>query len=269
MGDIERHFEPGQIEAISHILGDTVIGLKGTEIEYMLNSIGIKDVSPEITKWKRLYNAFITAHNEIGHDNFIIRFILRALEPSRFLGQSDRYNSIISDLNKVLSFQGLCFMEDGRIHSTKVSHTLSEAEQRATDLKNICRDRGFHSELIKYCESELLENNYFHAVFEAVKGISSFIRARTNLTADGTDLFDVVFGIQNPILLINTLQNDSEKSEQKGFCNLLKGLFGTFRNPLAHSAKIEWPMDKQDALDLFAIASYCYRRIEKANVNHP
>jgi uncharacterized protein (TIGR02391 family) len=264
MGDIERHFEPGQIEAISHILGDTDSGLTGQEIGYMLDSIGIKDISPEMTKWKRLFNAFVAAHKVIGHDNFILRFIIRSLEPSRFTDQSIRYNSIISRLNKILSFQGLCFLEDGKIHSTKVSHTLSEAEQRATDLKNICIDRGFHPELIRYCESELLVNNYFHAVLEAVKGISSSIRARTNLTTDGAELFEAVFSIQNPLLLISTLQTESEKSEQKGFCNLLKGLFGTFRNPTAHTAKIEWPMDKQDALDLFAIASYCYRRIEKS-----
>jgi uncharacterized protein (TIGR02391 family) len=266
MSDIERHFSEGQIEKICKIIGDTDVGLTGSQIGHLLLSINIKDISPDTTKWKRLFDAFAQAHNEKNNDNFILRFISKALEPSRFIGESTRYNHLISELNTVLSFVGLSFNEDGRFHTVKQSITLSEAEQRATDLRKICIERGFHPELLRYCESELLTNNYFHAVFEAVKGISSLIRAKTNLFSDGNELYDTAFGIQNPLLLINSLQTESEKSEQKGVCNLPKGLFGAFRNPTAHAAKIEWPMDKQDALDLFAIASYCYRRIEKSTL---
>ena len=59
-------------------------------------------------------------------------------------------------------------------------------------------------------------------------------------------------------------QKKSEKSEQSGFGNLLKGVYGTFRNPTTHEAKIEWPMAEEDALDLFSLASYAHRRIDKA-----
>jgi hypothetical protein len=37
-----------------------------------------------------------------------------------------------------------------------------------------------------------------------------------------------------------------------------------FRNPTAHAAKIEWNMPEDDAIDLFTLASYVIRRIEKA-----
>lgn len=45
---------------------------------------------------------------------------------------------------------------------------------------------------------------------------------------------------------MNFTTNETELSEQKGFVNLSKGLFGTFRNPTAHAAKIEWKMTEQD-----------------------
>jgi uncharacterized protein (TIGR02391 family) len=44
----------------------------------------------------------------------------------------------------------------------------------------------------------------------------------------------------------------------------LKGLFGTFRNPTAHSLKATWPLSEQDALDLFSLCSYVHRRLDRA-----
>jgi hypothetical protein len=48
-----------------------------------------------------------------------------------------------------------------------------------------------------------------------------------------------------------TLTTESEKSGQRGFANLLTGLFGAVRNPLAHAPRTLWPMSEQDALDIF------------------
>lgn len=42
---------------------------------------------------------------------------------------------------------------------------------------------------------------------------------------------------------------------QKGFANLLIGLFGAVRNPLAHAPKTNWPMSEQDALDILTLVS--------------
>ena len=84
----ERHLTQGQIEKIAHILGDTQSGLTGTEIGFMLSSCDIQDVNPELSKWKRLYNAFVKRHNKTGTDNFILKFISKALEPARFVGKS-------------------------------------------------------------------------------------------------------------------------------------------------------------------------------------
>ena len=67
-----------------------------------------------------------------------------------------------------------------------------------------------------------------------------------------------------PFLAFNSLRTDSEQSEQKGLLNLLKGMFGTFRNPTAHAPKISWNMTEQDALDLLTMASFLHRRLDGA-----
>lgn len=108
------------------------------------------------------------------------------------------------------------------------------------------------------------QKNYFHAVLEAVKGVAERVRQMSGLQSDGAELVNDAFGMKAPILAINQLVTDSEKSEQKGFSQLLIGLFGTVRNPLAHAPKIAWPMPEDDALDILTLVSFVHRKLDGA-----
>ncbi len=68
------------------------------------------------------------------------------------------------------------------------------------------------------------------------------------------------------MLAINPLKTDSERSEQKGFVNLLRGTFGMFRNTTAHEARINWPIAKDDAEDLLSLLSLIHRRLDKTHM---
>ena len=94
--------------------------------------------------------------------------------------------------------------------------------------------------------------------------VAEKLRQRTGLTTDGPALIDAAFGGETLKLALNSLQIESEKSEQRGFVNLLKGLFGTFRNVTAHAPRVTWPIREQDALDLLTFVSYAHRRIDAA-----
>lgn len=212
-----------------------------------------------------MYDALVHRQNETQAGNCVLAFIAESLAPSRFVGNSDFYRTLLERLNTVLLFHGLEFQEDGKFHNVKIASTLSDAEIRASKLKEIIANRKLHSHLLKFCRAELLQNNYFHAVLEATMSIASMIREKTSFTSDGAALIDEAFSGDNPVLKINSFQTESEKSEQKGFVNLAKGLFGIFWNPTAHSAKIEWSMSEEDAIDLFTLASYVLRRIEKSS----
>ncbi|WP_348630827.1 TIGR02391 family protein [Mesorhizobium sp. M4B.F.Ca.ET.203.01.1.1] len=58
----------------------------------------------------------------------------------------------------------------------------------------------------------------------------------------------------------------ARQDEQKGFGNLLKGTFGMFRNPMAHEARINWAMSKEDAEDLLSLVSLIHRRLDAASM---
>jgi uncharacterized protein (TIGR02391 family) len=53
---------------------------------------------------------------------------------------------------------------------------------------------------LKYCRVELMQDNYFHSVFEAVKGLAQRIRDLSGVQLDGAALVDRVpvkeFGAQ-------------------------------------------------------------------------
>ncbi|MBI5870977.1 MAG: TIGR02391 family protein [Actinobacteria bacterium] len=253
----------GQLEALCKTLADTFSGLTGSEIGHILNQIRVADISPIMTKWKRLYNALVERQNRDQSGDRVFAFIARAMEPARYAGQIDFFEQRVQEINVTLSYLGYEFHEDGKFHRCKQAKTLSEAEERANRMRSLLIKRNIHPDVIKFCRAELMKNNCFHAVLEACKSVTAKIRDRTGLTSDGAQLIQEAFGGNSPLLRVNSFSSESEKGEQRGFMNLAIGLFGTFRNPTAHEARIRWPLNEEDALDLFALASYVHRRIER------
>ena len=100
-----------------------------------------------------------------------------------------------------------------------------------------------------------------------MKSIAAKIRQLSGLASDGAELVNQAFSLGKdcqPLLAINLLATETDKGEQRGFVNLLVGLFGTIRNPGAHNPKIEWPMPEQDALDILTTVSLIHRKLDGA-----
>lgn len=256
-------FPQAILEGVCRILGDTEQGLTGTQIGFYLAQERIEDVDSVNTKWKRLYNAFAGFQKTNQCSNNILNFIIHVLCPSRYVNNQDRFDFLRNGTNQQLAFIGYKINEDGKLQKIDKASTISDVQIKANNLKQEIEKRSGHPILINYCKAELLTNNYFHAVFEANKGLFERIRKQSGLSSDGNTLIEETFS-QNPILIINNYSTQSEKDEHKGFCNILKGLCGMFRNPEAHEPKISWNISEQDALEILGIISYCHRRLDKA-----
>ena len=257
-------FDVAAIEAISRALGDTDNGLSGNEIGSLLRQARMEDITPSNTKWKRLHNAFVVSQTKNNKRTHILAFIRFSLKPQRYINNPQRFDTLRDALNKALSFSGLEVDEGGNLNSSEKVATLSEANERAKKLRAGLDSRNTHPEVLKYCKSELLDKNYFHAVLEAVKSIFARTRILTGLDDDGAALIDAVFSGDAPVLIINNHNTQTEKKEQTGFSNLLKGIYGMFRTPLAHEAKISWTIELQDAEDLMSMVSMIHRRLDRA-----
>ncbi len=84
--------------------------------------------------------------------------------------------------------------DDGKIRRSTKAENLSEAMRRASQLHDALSSRSVHEDVLRFCRAELLDENYFHAVFEAMKSIAAKIRDLSGLQLDGADLVRQAFG---------------------------------------------------------------------------
>lgn len=251
-------FPEGQVEALAKVLGECG---SGTDITRVLRDRNLVDGSGESTKWRRLYYIFLESQRAHGCANRVVDFIQAFLKPARFVGRSEEFEGRRQELNTILGFSGLEYGKDGQFRQVEAVRTLDEAEARARTIQAKFRGRRIHAEALKYCRAELLQDNYFHAVFEATKGLAQRIREMSATNGDGAALVDQVFSIDRPLLAFNALQSETERSEHKGFAALLKGCFAAVRNPLAHEPKILW-QGEDDAADYLSLISLLHRKLD-------
>ncbi|NOY92020.1 MAG: TIGR02391 family protein [Deltaproteobacteria bacterium] len=260
-------FEPERLEAMARVLADTSDGLTGSEIGRALAQSKIPDVDSTNTKWKRLYNAFAEFQNEHQIGNHVVVFIKRAMDPARYTSDPRSFASRRDALNPILALCGMTLGEDGKVRNASKATTLDEALERANRFQTQLRQRDVHADVFRYCSAEILAQNYFHAVFEAMKSVTAKIRDLAGADTDGQRLVDDAFSFGKdgtPTVAINGLATATQRGEQKGFTSLLKGLYGTIRNPLAHDPKIDWDMSEQDALEIMGMISLVHRKLDGA-----
>jgi hypothetical protein len=147
----------------------------------LLETCSITDVDSTITKRHRLYNAFAQDQNQRKNRRHILGFIRRAMKPERFARFPERFEPMRAHLNKALAFTGLAVDATGTIAVVEQARTLSAAQRRAQELRADLTTRGVHPDVLRFCREELLADNYFHAVLEAVKSVADKLRSRTGL----------------------------------------------------------------------------------------
>lgn len=252
------------LESICRTIADTYDGLTGTEIGSLLLQCKINDVDPSATKWRRLFSAFTVWQNKHQCSNNILTFIQSALEPVRYIGKEEIFHARRNEVNKRLSFIGIELNERGKFNLVLKATTIAEAQQRASHFKYKLEVRNVHVAIFEYCKPELLNENYFHSIFEAVKSVAERLRNMTGLYADGIALVDTAFSTTNPLIRINLLKTDTDRSEHLGLMNLIKSLFGLIRNPTAHKPKIMFTIEEDEALDLMVMVSFVHKKLDKA-----
>jgi uncharacterized protein (TIGR02391 family) len=269
---LHSQWQSGVVEAVCEVLASTDWpGLTNTDIDRLLRMLGIADISPGANKRSRLWSALMTRQQADQASNCIIRFITEAMAPARYLNDHARFEALRAALTEALSLVGLKVTDRGQVaRAAATANTLDEVAKLAGRLRNELGRRGVHLEVVKYCEEELLRKSMFHAVFEATKGLSERLRRLSGSTLDGSELVDYCFGAKagTPVIRINAFRTESETSEHRGFANLLKGVFGTFRNPPAHTprATAGWSISEPDTLDLFSTLSLLHRRLDNAAI---
>lgn len=270
---IHPPWSSGVVEAVCNVLAATDRpGLTGSDIHLLLLGQGIEPFEDLGWSKRRALHIQLMAQQDADRSaNCVIRFITDAMDPARYVQDRARFDALRASLCEVLSLVGLKVNDAGKVARAPAATTLDDVAKLAGRLQTELGRRGVHPQVIRYCEEEILRQSIFHAVFEATKGVAERLRTMSSSTADGAALIDYCFSAKtgSPVIRINGLRTETEKSEQRGFANLLKGVFGTFRNPPAHAARAAggWSITEPDALDLFSLLSYVHRKLDGATLD--
>lgn len=249
-------FSRTELEGIAKILGNAA---SKSELCNILSQTQIKFNFQESTKWRFLKDAFIRNQEEYHSWNHILNFIKEVLDPVRFVNNGSDFNHYRERLNDILHFKGLAYTENKEFKRVNQVKSLDELPKRwRTELEK----RNIHYEIFKYCTSELLQDDIYHAVFEATKGLFERIRELSGVHKDGSKLIDSVFATTKPILAFNQLKTETEKSEQVGFMHLLKAACSLIRNPIAHEPRKLWA-GEENALIWFSLLSLAHQMLDK------
>ena len=257
------------VEGVANVLGESNTGLTGTEIAQLLSAAGVQDLYPSETKRHRLREALLARQAADQASNCVIRFITEAMSPVRYASAPTRFNGRQDALNEVLVHVGLRVLDTGKLARGPVASTLSEAAKHANALRAELRRRGTHQQVLAYCTEEIFAKNAFHASLEATKSIADRLRKMTGQSLDGGRLVDAVLTAGQsgvPTVMINAMGTQSEIDEQKGFANIVRGVFSMFRNPVAHDPRINRTVGDDDLLELLTTVSMIHRRLDSATV---
>ncbi|HEY9752686.1 MAG TPA: TIGR02391 family protein [Coleofasciculaceae cyanobacterium] len=109
-------------------------------------------------------------------------------------------------------------------------------------------EAGFFGDAVEAC---------FKEVNDAVKRI---VRDTDGRELDGAGLMTTAFSPQNPVIRLNTLTTETDRSIQQGYMQIMAGSMTGIRNPKAHG---NLNPDNSKALHLIALASLLMHKIDE------
>jgi uncharacterized protein (TIGR02391 family) len=101
---------------------------------------------------------------------------------------------------------------------------------------------------------------YSDAIIEAIKALTNLIREKGNVDGDGASLIGQAFGGNSPKIKLNRMQTNSEIDEQKGFEQILRGLYIGIRNPRIHES---YQDSQEDANSVIIFTDYIFKTINR------
>ena len=133
-------------------------------------------------------------------------------------------------------------------------------ESRADAIANLF-DRLITNETIYYtCQTLFADGHYAIAVEKAFVCVHNAVKEKSGVTdKHGAKLMSSVFNASSPVLKLNQLRSESDRSEQDGYMHLYIGATTGIRNPRAH--EYEFLDSPEVALELLVFANHLMRKL--------
>ncbi|MHC2021452.1 TIGR02391 family protein [Methylobacterium sp. CM6247] len=166
-------------------------------------------------------------------------------------GNLDKIHTLVrSNISKL---NDLIFILEEKVEDTEVG-SVSGAIRAYQGLE-------LHPEIGRAASNLYKDGHYSNAIEAAVKALNGLVRLRSGLEQDGSSLMERAFAPSNPVLKFNSLTDQSDKDEQKGFMMMFSGAVAGLRNPRAHGFIND---DPERALEFIAFVSLLAKLLDGA-----
>src|SRR5579883_449147 len=105
-------FDDATLQKLCEVLAD---GLTGSEITPLLAKVNAPDPGANMTKWRRVHQALGECQRKHAVGNHVVQFVLAAMAPVRFVGESHAFEEQRARVNTVLAFAGYTLGADGQL----------------------------------------------------------------------------------------------------------------------------------------------------------
>ena len=214
------------------------------------------------TKWRWAYTALEELQNRPYGPYQVAKLIQQLCDPQEFFSQPEYHAEIVQQVNEILAFYKLDV--DQNTGNIKVSpNAEAQLKTRQGEDEHAFDLRVQHPQVLMYGRSLYIQGRHFQAVFECCRAFNKFVQRQACLDRSGSELMSAALSLNGPLKL-NSQRTETERNEQEGVMHLCMGLMRAIRNPEAHEPELDWPLSKEDALDVLGLLSFLYRRVAKA-----
>jgi len=172
------------------------------------------------------------------------------------MAESERNELLTQFCQQIVDADGISALEkilkDGGVNSSRTNEDI-----------NLFSARNFHAEIHKHSKQLYLDGHYFHAVFEACKVYNKLVKVKAQDNDDGKSLMMKVWNTKG-CLKITPCVNETDHNVQEGIMHLSAGLMQAVRNPTSHEPAVEWPISKEDCLDLLSFMTFLFKKLDDA-----
>jgi len=252
-------FKLPALEALAKIIGDH---FTGTEVSELFRKAGFSEIRHDGgTKWRFVYSAMEQMQKQQYGNHNIAKLIQQLCDPQEYFSSPESHEEVCKKVNSILSFYGLIVGNDGKLRKT--GDKATSLTKTIPENAKIFDDRHFHTKINQHARKLFIEGNYFHAVFECCKVYDKEVQDKSKISGYGARLMETALATSGTVK-INSQVSRTEINEQEGVMHLSVGLMRAIRNPQAHEPALDWPIIRDEALDLLSFLNFLFRKLDKA-----
>ena len=128
----------------------------------------------------------------------------------------------------------------------------------------LLESQNFHPEVYKHSKGSFQYEKYAHAILETCKAFDKAVQEKTGLTKSGRALMQEAWAWKRNYLRATGGESESDENYHEGLKLLSEGVMAGVRNVTAHEPVLDWPINKEDCIDILHMLSFLYRQLDKS-----